>query len=79
MSKPKQFSGVTKPRLFYDRKVSHYGYSRSVSMGHIIPKSWQYVRITPLKISETIIVVEMKLLMETNNNAQTKKPDKTGK
>mgnify|MGYP001566404204 CR=1 FL=1 len=79
MSKPKQFSGVTKPRLFYDRKVSHYGYSRSVSMGHIIPEDWAYVRVIPLKISETTIVVEITKLLGKNKHAQTTPTHKTNK
>jgi len=70
MTHKRQFSGVTKPRTFYDRKVGHYGQSRTLSLTKIIPKDWQYVRITPLKADETTFVIEVKKLLGANNNGK---------
>jgi len=73
----KQFKGTAKPKDHYDRKVIHTGYTRSLSMGRIIPEGWQYVRLRIIGKSDICRVVEITKLLGVNNNAQTTTTDKT--
>lgn len=63
MHRKRQFSGVTKPRVFFDRKVRTEGDTRVISLGKVIPKSWTYVRVRVVcKTDSTIGIVIDKLL-----------------
>lgn len=65
MEQRKQFHVTPQKRDFFDRKVLTYGYSRTLSMGKIIPKSWKYVRLEVInKDLSTINLKITKLLGE---------------
>ena len=69
----RQFKNTSKAPTYYDRKVIHTKTTRMLSMGKIIPKDWQYVRIhlrysDPMK--RHLIIVK---LMGAENYTQTKK------
>uniref|UniRef100_A0A6H1ZXN1 Uncharacterized protein n=1 Tax=viral metagenome TaxID=1070528 RepID=A0A6H1ZXN1_9ZZZZ len=69
MKTKKQFKRTGKPPVHYDRKVLRYGYSAMISMGHLIPKNWDYARVTPLKQTDTILEVRIERLRVVKNNA----------
>jgi len=64
----RQFKAGPKTRLFYDRKVRHEGYTRSLSLGKIIPKDWQYVRIKVAAQTPDFIKLEILKLMGGEKN-----------
>jgi len=70
MTAKRQFKGGAEPRTFFDRKVRHQGYSRSVSLGKVIPKDWQYVRIHIVQISKWAIDLQIQKLLGENKNEQ---------
>ena len=44
----RQFTGTSKPRQFYNRKVRRVGRDKRgayIALGRIIPKDWAYVRV----------------------------------
>lgn len=63
MRSKRQFQTAAKRRTFYDRKVLRYGYSATVSMGRIIPKTWQYVRVRIIEQTDKHITVEFEKLL----------------
>ena len=79
MTKKRQFSGTRGSRKFFDRKVLHYGYSRTLSMGKVIPKEWQYVRMKVVKTSPESITVEITKLLGGESTAQTTPTHKNNK
>jgi hypothetical protein len=70
LQRKRQFSGVTKPRAFFDRRVRVEGFTRSISMGKIIPKGWEYVRLTVKEKSDNKIVVQIEKLLGGENNVR---------
>jgi len=70
MSTKRQFKGATKPRTFFDRKVRIEGYTRSLSLGKVIPKDWQYVRIRVINKTQDFIKLEILKLMGGDNDAR---------
>lgn len=76
MNRTRQFSGASKPRLFFDRKVRQQGGGRSLSMGKVIPPTWKYVRIRKVRESDTSVTVRIEKLFEEKQHAQNKKSNK---
>jgi len=75
--KPKrQFKTATKPKTHYDRKIVRTGYTIAVSMGKIIPKNWEYVRITKMTEDEHSITIRIDKLLGENNDAHTTQTNK---
>lgn len=75
----RKFRGTSKPRQFFDRKVRREGYSRTLSLGKIIPKNWRYVRITPIEKTQNAITLRIDKLLGNEINAHPKTPNKTNK
>lgn len=63
------FTGQYKPRNFFDRKVQNTGYTRTLSIGKIIPKEWKYVRLTVIEKTNTYVVVKIDKLLGENTYA----------
>lgn len=63
MQRKHQFNTSAKKRTFFDRKVITYGYSRSVSMGKVIPADWTYVRVTIIEQDKSHILVAFDKLL----------------
>jgi len=79
MEQRKQFHVTPQKRAFFDRKVLTYGYSRTVSMGKIIPKDWTYVRLSVQSSDHNHIVLLISKLMGREpyaQNTQTNKGDR---
>jgi len=71
MTTPKrQFKAGPKTRTFYDRKVRHEGYTQSLSLGKVIPKDWQYVRIRVVQKTANFISLEILKLMGAQQNGR---------
>jgi len=68
MKKKRQFKGTSKARKFYDRKVLHYGHTRTLSLGRIIPKDWRYVRLKVTKKTPTQINLVIRKLVGSEIN-----------
>jgi len=66
----RQFAGQYKPRIFFDRKVQNTGYTRTLSMGKIIPKDWKYVRLTVLESQPSYVIVRIDKLLGDINYAR---------
>lgn len=75
----KQFHTAAKRRTFFDRKVLHYGQSRAISLGKVIPKEWQYVRVGIIDKTPNIITVTFTRLLVSESHAQTIKPNQTNR
>ena len=75
--KPKQFHVSSSKRTFFDRKVLHYGYSRTLSMGKIIPKGWLYVRLTIIAQDKNTLTVNIEKLMGDSKHALNTKTNTT--
>lgn len=73
MQRKRQFQTAAKRRPFFDRKVTPYGHSHTVALGKIIPKNWQYVRLTVLYEDESTIQLEIHKLLAGDKIAQTSK------
>ena len=72
MQPKKQFTGTSKSRTFFDRKVRHEGYTCSLSLGKIIPKDWSYVRLTKIGDDGHIITLRIeKLYAEEQQKKET--------
>jgi len=74
-----QFAGQYKPRTFFDRKVQNTGYTRTLSMGKIIPKDWKYVRLTVLDSQPSYVIVRIDKLLGEVNYARVTAADKRSK
>ena len=46
-----------------DRKVTQGTFTRSISIGRIIPKDWEYVRLTILEVDNDRLVVQIRRLV----------------
>jgi len=80
MSKKKrQFRGTSKPKDYYDRKVIRTSHTVSLSMGHIIPKTWRYVRLKVEERSENHILLRITKLLGDENYARIEETHKRGK
>ena len=60
----------------FDRKVIHTRTSRLLSLSRIIPKNWQYVRITPIILRDEAVFIRIDKLIGDKLNAQTRTDDK---
>jgi hypothetical protein len=59
----RQFKGASTRRSSFDRKVQDTGYTRTLSIGKIIPKDWAYVRLTPIQIEKQWIILRIDKLL----------------
>jgi len=64
LGKKKQFYGTSKAKKFYDRKVRIQGHSRVISIGHIIPQKWLYVRLEVLERRPDVVIVKITKLLD---------------
>jgi len=60
--KEKKFTGKSKKRTFFDRRVRIQGGSRVLSLGKIIPSGWEWVRLTKLNETAKSIVFRVELM-----------------
>ncbi len=65
----RQFKGTSKPRLFFDRDVRQTGFTKSISLGKVIPDGWNRVRVQVIDRDEYAVVVKFSRLVEVNPNA----------
>ena len=79
MANTKQFHVSAQKRTFFDRKVLHYGYSRTISMGKIIPKEWRYVRLSIITQDKNTVTVTIEKLMGDKDYARHTQNDKTNR
>lgn len=77
MQDKKQFHITAERRTFFDRKVLHYGSSRTVAIGKIIPADWPYVRMTILAKKDNTITVQLDKLFMGVSHARDTKTNKT--
>ena len=70
MQRKRQFQTAAQRRLFFDRKVLKYGHSRSLSLGKILPKDWDYVRIRIIEQTDNHLTLSLDLLWRDTNNAR---------
>ena len=74
MSQKRQFKSGAKPRTFFDRKVREEGYTRTVSLGKILPKQWIYVRVQIISQKPDELIVRITKLAEEENSHATSTP-----
>lgn len=72
----RQFRGKRDKRKSYDRKVRVQGHTLVISLGKIIPDDWRYVRLTPLRKSDTHIELLIEKLLGAEDNAQVETANK---
>jgi len=60
----RRFKEVSKPRLFFDRKLVKQGYTRYLSVGKVLPKSWLYVRVKKIDEGEDHVTLIISKLLE---------------
>ena len=75
----KQFTGLSKPRRFYDRKVMDIGSSKAIAVTKVIPAEWTYVRIWKIKEKPKKVVLHIERLLADEQHAQTPTTDKDSK
>ena len=78
MHNPRQFHTRATPRTFFDRKIVQYGYGRTIALGKVLPKDWQYVRVTINNKDDCTITLTLTKLKVSETHAQNSKDDKTG-
>jgi len=79
MQSKRQFHTAAKRRTFFDRKVIHWGASRTVSLSKVIPKDWEYIRISIVEKTpnQTTLTFTKLLVSESHaQNPQTNKGDR---
>jgi len=79
MNRKRQFTGVAKPRLFFDRKVQRTSTTRILSMGKVLPKDWEYVRLIPEYMDASTIMLRIEKLALVKNLAPNTKNNKSSK
>ena len=73
---PKQVTAARhKARTFFDRIVRIEGYTRTLSLGKILPKGWRYVRISVKSRTDDEILISVIKLLGDENHAQTPPTD----
>lgn len=70
MQRKRHFQTTVQRRTFFDRKVLHYGQSRAVSLGKVIPKDWEYVRIGVIDKNPATVTIAITRLKVTESHAQ---------
>ena len=73
MQQKRQFKGTQSRRRYFDRKINQTGNSRMIALTKVIPETWTYVRITPLRRTPESVEILIERLLELNTNA----PDTT--
>ena len=76
MQRKRQFHTTIQRRTFFDRKILHYGSSRAVALGKVIPKDWEYVRIGIIEKNPATIAITITRLKVTETHAQNTKTNK---
>lgn len=79
MQHKRQFQTAARRRTFFDRKVHKYGYGRQLSLGKVIPKDWQYVRIRVVEQTSKHITLSLDLLWTDTNDTRNTKANQTGR
>jgi len=77
MQRKHQFQTAAQRRTFFDRKVLKYGHSHSLSLGKILPKDWDYVRLRIVEQTEKHITLSIELLWRDVPIAFNTKANKT--
>ena len=74
-----QFTGLSKPRRFFDRKIIDMGNSKVLAITKVIPAEWTYVRIWKIKEKPNKVVLHIEKLLADEQHAQTNATDKDSK
>lgn len=72
MSKPRrrrkrQFRTTSKPKDHYDKKIRHTGRDgagRTLAVGRIIPKNWQYIRVWKAEPEGNVLTLKIECLLK---------------
>jgi len=70
-SKRRQFKGTKSPPGVYTRHVTPHGYSRSITVGRIIPEGWRLVNVQVLERNENSITIKITKLAGLSEDAHT--------
>ena len=70
MSKTR-FKRTSKPRTFFDRKIYQGSFTRTLSIGRLLPDNWLYVRCTVTAKNGNSITIKFVKLAEAPNIAPT--------
>lgn len=76
MQAKRQFHTAAKRRTFFDRKVIHYGASRTISLSKVIPEDWAYVRVCAIDKNPNSVTIIITKLMVSESHAQDTQTDK---
>ena len=79
MQSKRQFHTAAKRRTFFDRKVIHYGSSRTISLSKVIPKDWGYVRINIVEKTPNQATITITKLTVSESHAQNPQTNKTNR
>ena len=77
MQAKRQFHVSAEKRTFFDRKVLHYGSSRTIAMGKIIPKDWEYIRMAIVEQAYNTVTVKIERQYLGPYHARNPKTNKT--
>jgi len=76
----KQLRGARhRARTFFERRVGHYGYSTTLSLGKAVPWDWTYVRIVILEKTDVDVTIRVEKLLGGYKYPQFKTPHKGSK
>lgn len=79
MTTTKQTGATKKAPPFFDRKILQYGESRCVALTKVIPKNWEYARITLHGSGPNSIVIQLERLVRAKPNASTTPTNKNNR
>ena len=66
-----RFKGTSKPRTFFDRKIYQGSFTRTLSVGRLLPDNWLYVRCTVTAKNGNSVTIKFSKLAEAPNIAPT--------
>ena len=72
-SEEQQNNKVKETSKFYDRHIFKMGYGRNLAISKVIPKNWEYVRISKIAETENSVTVLIQKLMDSEQSARINK------
>jgi len=74
----RQFKTRLPPHTFFDRKVTHLGQSRVISISKFVPKTWDFVRVSIIDRTSDGVTIKITRLQVREIHAQDNSDDTTG-
>ena len=62
----------------YDRRINKMGYGRMLAVSKVVPKNWEFVRISKIEETENSVTVLIQKLMDSEQYARPNEANPRG-